>query len=627
MITYSSSYVSCMLDDTKFKHKPSTQQTKTIQHRLKKVNIPLSDLILELGSGASFKPALLNGTKGDSWISQQLFALDFDGNTTIEAEIQRAKEKSISIAFGYTTFNHTPEHHRFRLIFMFSHPIFELQTHKDVVGIFKWAFPNADPRCFDKGRLFFGGLSIIDTERGLLDLDWLLSKYREKLIDYNLEFLSNASTIKTPKASSVLKNFDGIVSNVEYLIQRDVKKLNQVLNLPFRSFQSADKFWEYVCSTIPLNLLLGIEQSGNFGCIFHNDSSPSANIFKGDNGYWYYKCFAHSCNTPHVLDARRTIEWLTDSPNVSWTIYFIEKIYNCKLLKSQWCIEQEQILLDNISTVYKKDFETYCPTANKNLATLMHLYTSLCQVALSNIYSEDYSDNGDLVFFVSLSKLAETLQMGSKDRKLISKKLSFLARHGLIHKCSEEEIPKVLLDRAKFLNKNSNRQFQMHTNFYKISSLVGRQLSLVEQSAKECNELGYTIGGMSYETIFCAEGKEIAEKIYPQYSKVKNKKAKILNKETGEIELVPDFSSQRDLRVAAIYAFIEQEIQANGYVKDSTIISELGKTFGKKLIEEQLLRIRGEMPQRGYRHIKATKEVRSQYGISGKGVPYVVVRN
>ncbi len=108
-----------MLDTKRYKEKPQGYEVGNLQNRLAntQVEIEISDLAELLANGCTFKPALLSGKKDDTWVSQQLIGLDFDNGTTIDDELSKCKELDILPVFGYTTFSHTDQKHKFRLVF------------------------------------------------------------------------------------------------------------------------------------------------------------------------------------------------------------------------------------------------------------------------------------------------------------------------------------------------------------------------------------------------------------------------------------------------------------------------------------------------------------------------------
>lgn len=151
------------IDRTCHTAKPTGKQIAAIQQRLStsQTEISLEELAALLAKGATFKPALLNGSTNDAWTSQQVFALDFDGGATIEDTLSRAQYYGILPAFGYTSFSHSEQQHKFRLIFCLPEAVDNARLRDIIQLALMRLFPACDRRCLDKARLFFGGKALI----------------------------------------------------------------------------------------------------------------------------------------------------------------------------------------------------------------------------------------------------------------------------------------------------------------------------------------------------------------------------------------------------------------------------------------------------------------------------------
>ncbi|HSH50522.1 MAG TPA: hypothetical protein VK982_02255, partial [Bacteroidales bacterium] len=144
--------VKCMLDKTYYNRKPQGKEIGAIQNRLKATDITIKELSKELIRGSSFRPSFLVGLKEIDWTSQQVFALDFDNNTTIEEELNRCRELNILPVFGYTSFSHTKEHHKFRLAFCIDKVITDYNIAKQIQTILMGLFNKCDKQCSNLSR-------------------------------------------------------------------------------------------------------------------------------------------------------------------------------------------------------------------------------------------------------------------------------------------------------------------------------------------------------------------------------------------------------------------------------------------------------------------------------------------
>ena len=149
--------IALMIDMKEYAKKPQGQEVGAIQNRLKATTTTPEGLIDYIGKGCSFKPALLSGKGNNDWLSQQVIAVDFDNRANIDEELNRCSKLKKDPYFAYTTFSHTAEHHKFRLVFILDEPIKDKQEATDILKLFKATFPNADRSKFALSSLFFGG--------------------------------------------------------------------------------------------------------------------------------------------------------------------------------------------------------------------------------------------------------------------------------------------------------------------------------------------------------------------------------------------------------------------------------------------------------------------------------------
>lgn len=154
---------------------------KTIQYNLGKgiTTLTVEELATLLNNGATMKASALNGNKNADWISQEVFALDFDnseadmkkyGLVTIEAIIERCRVYNLTPAFYYTTFSHMKEEKgnvpKFRLVFITDNKITDIRVRNVVQMALMNIFPESDKACKDLSRVFFG------SAQGVVEIDY-----------------------------------------------------------------------------------------------------------------------------------------------------------------------------------------------------------------------------------------------------------------------------------------------------------------------------------------------------------------------------------------------------------------------------------------------------------------------
>lgn len=151
-----------MLDTYEYSSKPKGGEIGKLNNRLIKndVNISVEDLARELEVGKTFAPACFRSVNGqvkrskEHWYSQQVIGLDFDDGMKLKDAINEFKD---SAAFIYTTFSHTNEANKFRVIFILNKPSFNYCEVEYLLERLLKKYPMADNACKDCTRLFYGG--------------------------------------------------------------------------------------------------------------------------------------------------------------------------------------------------------------------------------------------------------------------------------------------------------------------------------------------------------------------------------------------------------------------------------------------------------------------------------------
>lgn len=158
-----------LLDNTNFDRKPTSKETASINNRLNHLftQITVEDFAAQVTSpnGKSYCPANFNGSRSnENWISQQVFALDFDNDKTIitfDAVLAKLNDYGLNCTFAYNTFSSTPDLPKFRVIFQ-TDLITDLNERNAIqFGLIELFKANVDISCKDPARLYFGGKDLI----------------------------------------------------------------------------------------------------------------------------------------------------------------------------------------------------------------------------------------------------------------------------------------------------------------------------------------------------------------------------------------------------------------------------------------------------------------------------------
>lgn len=180
--------VAITFDCVQYSYKPK-EIVGTIKWRMRPQAMTIPELADNCIHGTTFAPGVLkkdkndktkNGMNDDSWVQQRLFGLDIDEGMTIEEGIAKCKELNIMPVFMYTSFNHSDEHHKYRIVFCNNETLFDGDKCDKLQSILMKIFGYTDPHCVDRSRIFFGGKQLIYTDyEAEIDADAIIEKYKD----------------------------------------------------------------------------------------------------------------------------------------------------------------------------------------------------------------------------------------------------------------------------------------------------------------------------------------------------------------------------------------------------------------------------------------------------------------
>ena len=584
--------IKCMYFDHKFKEKPQGKQCGWVQNNLTQTEITIENLADALVNGASFKPGVLfGGNKAENWHQQQLFGLDFDDGMKIEEAYNKVISLGIKPCFMYTTFSHTEEHHKFRMIFCNDTVITDGNLRDRLQATLMGIIGGIDEVCFNRDRLFFGGKGKVVLHPDFdsrINAESIIQKYWKD--DFE-QYISNAqpkskkintpaASVRSKKAGNIDKGCQPLYENqnVKAIKEHNVQYLRSVLAHEPIEFENKNEFWEYIYSELDIAELIDIDDPRSFCCILHDDHNPSANIFTTQNGIQKYRC----CSENLTLNIKQLIEMLGNFKSEYKAVQFIMDIYNLSVKESQWSIEQRENIDMMISNITLNKFKELCPQADKNIKYAKDTFLMMLSIARNNIYSEKFSnDDGEIVFFVTNKKLAEYLGKGNSQKKIdkVSKYIKMLIYHDLIRILDDSQVPKELLAKA-IKYSGTDKRVGNHVNFYAIPSWVVQQLKTIEDNGIRWKEKGYRIGGVSFDMFYRSEGFDVAASLYPQYKKKKNEYGEIVNRTTTQA------SDERTMKIADV---ILNSIKSKGYCTEKEVIYILGNQYRYDVTETQIV--------------------------------------
>ncbi|HHV73426.1 MAG TPA: hypothetical protein GXX41_02010 [Thermoanaerobacterium sp.] len=625
--------IQCTIDTEAFNSKPKGNQIPKIVNRMNIKNAryysiyEIMNLIIQ---GHTIKPAVC-GLKEQEWQSQQLFLLDVDNDKEYISSIDminRLKEQDLIPAFIYSSFSSTPDHEKYRIAYILDKAIEDIEIAKKIqLYLIKIVGDNiVDNKCKNLNRIYFGGKDIVFKSDNVLSLDDMIKKI-DDFYDKKVAQSVDTSGIEGNEVKSTYNNNNINNTTLLYVpFTQNPKTLAitaieahqsayflQKYNPEKKIFETKQQFIDYILH-INLPELLEIENYKSFNCIFHEDKNPSAGIFQNENGDWIYNCFG--CGVSYNIIG--VIERLLKSKTRPETYDFIKEMLNIEIKETEFQKKQKEVLINTLQSLYSDEFIKYCPTTNKNIRTIREYLQQLILIALDNVYDEEFTDNeGNVVFFTSMRELAKRLGISQYNINKISQRLVVLVYHELLKKLDDKEIPERFLEKANKIMNDNNLDNKI--SFYSIPSLTFNKYPEIEEQGNKWKDNHYTIKGTSYEMFYRAEGKEVADRLYPQMKT-------IVDKETGEIK-ERTTSKTSDKRVKDIVKVIKKLIDKKGYATEDEIIKILSKKYNKTLTETQIKKtLPAILKDNDFKRVKANKQLKEQFKIKSKGYPYIITK-
>ncbi|PGW34943.1 hypothetical protein COE04_13935 [Bacillus cereus] len=500
-----------IFDTFEYFSKPQGYQIAAINNRIiqnEPVDVDVRQLAAEIAKGKSFTPATFKQVNGVikrsnvNWASQQVIALDFDEGLTLDEAMVDDFFKE-NAAFLYTTFSHKEEHHKFRVVFVLDEPLTYYKDFERIIANLFERYPYADKACRDGSRLFFGGkkVSPFDYENRL-EVEGLINKTPLQDIKGNLDM--SVTRVRTNHEAST---YTSTANNVELIRDRNIKKLQELINIEPVTLSNNEVF-DYL-KRQDLGTFLAIEKQGNFIDIFHEESNPSASIYKSrrGNGHWLYKC--HSTSKPFVGTIFHVVQRLLNC-TVDEAKQFLLELYRIEIYESE-AVREFKESIDIYKELLRSDeLEEIHP----HFYTVFNRYGHLQDLYLLLDLAKEFITNDSdprIVFYHSIRTLAEHFR---RSTSATGTRMNFLTLFKVIRKLDELEIPEKLLSIQKRNKRESH--FQYRSSTYELPMYTYEFFYHIDEMCKIWLEKGCTGRTISYEGIMRTFGRQEADRVFPQ---------------------------------------------------------------------------------------------------------------
>jgi len=230
------SFFNTSINDKQLTTKPDNKKDiGNISSNLIATKTNIKQLAEFLSNGQTFAPAIFkdNIRKNDTFISTQIFALDFDDNQEPTDKIKLFADYGIKTNILYYSFSHTEAHKKFRLVFVIDTEITDRKMRDKIqLALMDIAF-DADKACKDVARMFYG------TNRKAIILTPYPNKLKDILPAIDIYINSNVSEPTKRANTETLKNFQKNASLIN--INKDSGKMKENETIRSYNFIEAQK--------------------------------------------------------------------------------------------------------------------------------------------------------------------------------------------------------------------------------------------------------------------------------------------------------------------------------------------------------------------------------------------------
>ncbi|WP_144028640.1 hypothetical protein [Paenibacillus ferrarius] len=643
-----------LLDTYPFSKKPTGSEIPVLSNRISKypVDITAAELAQEIVKGKTFVPVTLTevGEKKRAqlnWKSQEIICLDFDNEKSIpdpDNPKKKIKVKDIKMTlaaaleefkdtamFIYTSFSHKPDHPKFRVVFALEKVCYSSNDIISTYNYFESKYPYIDTNCSEVARMFYGGKELFElnySNRIPIVIASSINKSKNNgggLCDFDsIRVLSNEYNSHQNPPSKVIINSNTQLNiqqdnMLEYIKSKNIDRLHTILNPNAVDFYTYSETVEHIKSQ-DLRLFLGIN-APTFRCIFHDDNSPSASIFKSDKSNdILYCCNSSNCKfgTGNVI---KCVEWLLKCNRLQ-ALRFLRQVYKIGFHQTEWQKEQIEFLDENIRYVQSEEFSYSQPIQYKLIKNYIGDLVNFWSIAKDYLPPEHYSsEQSEVLFYASIGHFNKVYGK-NKSVKRLGDRLSLFTYLKYIKKLKESEIPdRMLKESKKYIIKNKALNNQDSYNLiqhYVAYPLTQDVLVDAEDKALEYRNSEFTMKAWSWETIARTLNEEEANRVFPQMGGKKTKIREKSHKMTTEIEIVG-----------------MKLISENGWTTEKEILENVDLTIitSKTGKERQMKKIIFEFMQKyGLIKFQLNKKLSAELGIpptvteNGVGYPRIIYK-
>lgn len=586
------------LDNKKFHSKPLDALTLSNLHKriCKTVEeIAPKELAESLANGQTMVLGVMKNEvrKKVNLNYQEVIALDFDDNTTIE-EIENNEFIKDNASFIYTTFSHTEGHHKFRVVFFLENKLTNNEQVLEVYNKLFNMFPTADVNCKDSSRLFFGGKSYIEINfNNRLDANTIVELPEGSPIQERQEQLELAVDNTKVEDVNIKPTWWLIRHGHDDLVKARLSKYKATTHHQATAM-------EYVKS-LNMGEVLDLPTERNFNDLFTEDANPSANVYKlEDSEVWLYTRHSSDESKRFTGSLIQVVQKLKKTHFIGALMYLIEVMdIDFKATKEiQRLINEIEIysaLL--LSSDLKKTYPHVAKIFKDGRTNYASDVVQILQIAKNNVVEIDGEIR--MISQLSVRELAERIHGTDKKKNRVSKVLNLMSTTDWIDKLSAEDLPEAIKTKLVEYQEANNRKYRKNVIEFKYlgSDFFGQ----LNNKCEVMLDKGFTAKAtLTKEGLQNTFGDSEANKVFNQDTD--RKVSKLSN----------------DVETEAVH-FIMGMITTNGYVEEKAVIEHLSNFIGKSLSDYKFKQLRSKITEGyGLERVRLNKTLKKEFAVSDK---------
>lgn len=586
------------LDTKEFTSKPLDSQTLSNLHKriCKTVEeIAPKELAESLANGQTMVLGVMKNEvrKKVNLNYQEVIALDFDDNTTIE-EIESNEFIKQNASFIYTTFSHTEGHHKFRVVFFLENKLTNNEQVLEVYNKLFNMFPTADISCKDSSRLFFGGKSYTEINfNNRLNINTIVDLPKGSPIAERQEQLELAVDNTKVDDVNIKPTWWLIRHGHDDLVKARLSKYKATTHHQATAM-------EYVKS-LNMGEVLDLPTERNFNDLFTEDANPSANVYKlEDSEVWLYTRHSSDESKRFTGSIIQVVQKLKKTHFIGALMYLIEVMdIDFKATKEiQRLINEIEIysaLL--LSSDLKKTYPHVAKIFKDGRTNYASDVVQILQIAKNNVVEIDGEIR--MISQLSVRELAERIHGTDKKKNRVSKVLNLMSTTDWLDKLSAEDLPEAIKTKLVEYQEANNRKYRKNVIEFKYlgSDFFGQ----LNNKCEVMLDKGFTAKAtLTKEGLQNTFNETEANKVFSQDTDRKISKL------------------SRNVETEAVH-FIMESIEDKGYVEEKAVIKHLSNFIGKSLSDYKFKQLRSKITEGyGLERVRLNKTLKKEFAVSDK---------